>query len=228
MFDTVTLDPSREISLLIELINKVSRRKVADAFLSSLSTRQLDWRSALGSYAVFQHIQPHATEKIENRCRVCGFYLNEGVEKDLNVLNFERFKWGGVRHDDVVYATMDLGLFLKETIPEPTFNDIRIFREILSAIKAAPAKTSSANLHIQFAKVLKSNKSERDILVAILGLCGILGTPAHPGYSGEFIPAGDRILPQRRFVDMRYPACWWNADIGINQNWLSAYFGHVL
>lgn len=228
MFDPVTLDHDQAIAEVIELVAKLNRRRVADAFLASLSSRRLDWRSALGSFSVFQHIQPHVPAKMEHRCRICGLYLTGGVEHDLNVLNFERFKWGGVRHDQVVYAVMDLSLFLKESVPEPSAADIEMFRSIVAAIDGAPQNTSSANLHSHFAKILKSNKSERDVLVAILGFCGVLETPTHSGYSSTFLPVGERCLPDRRFVDMPYPACWWQGDIGINQKWLLEFFGHVL
>lgn len=233
MFDPVDIDRDQGIAQLIELVAALSRRRVADAFLASLSTRRLDWRSAMGSFAVFQHIQRHAAEEMEGECRICGAYLTgddeqDDDEQDLNVLNFERFKWGGVRHDQVVYAAFDLRQFLKESSPQPTAADIEIFRRIISAIDQAPQNTSSANLHAEFAKVLKSNKSERDVLVAILGFSGILETPEHPGYSSRFILAGERSLPDQRFVKMAYPACWWRGDIGINQLWLSEYFAHVL
>lgn len=228
MFDPVDIDHDQGVDQVIELVAALSRRAVADAFLASLSTRRLDWRSAMGSFAVFQHLQRHTPEKMENKCRTCGSYLTGGVEQDLNVLNFERFKWGGVRHDQVVYAAFDLSQLLKESLPQPTAADIEIFRGIISAIDQAPQNTSSANLHAQFAKVLRSNKNERDVIVAILGFCGILETPEHPGYSSRFVPAAERSLPDRRFVDMSYPACWWRSDIGINRRWLSEYFAHVL
>lgn len=228
MFDPVHLDHDQGIAQVIELVAALNRRAVADAFLASLSTRRLDWRSAMGSFAVFQHIQRHADEKMEHKCRVCGSYLSGSFEQDLNLLNFERFKWGGVRHDQVVYAAFDLRQFLKAPLPQPTAADIDIFRRIISRIAQAPRNTSSANLHGEFAKVLKSSKSERDVFVAILGFSGILESPEHPGYSGRFVAAGERSVPDRRFVDMPYPACWWRGDIGINQLWLSEYFAHVL
>ncbi len=226
MFDPVKLDHAETLNKLSTSIRSLNKRIVADGFLSSLSTRRLDWRSALGSYAVFQNLPAHIPTKDGRRCNICGFYLNDS-EHDLNVLNFERFKWGGVRHDDLVYAAMDLDLFLKNTPPPPTVEDIQIFRNIVSEIANSP-KVSSAALHTSFSKTLKSNKSERDFLIAIFGFCGILGTPEHPGFTDSFVPFNRRELPDRHFVDMPYPACWWRSDIGINQSRLKEYFGHVL
>ena len=227
MFDPVQLDHGQAVALLFKSINKLTRRVVVDAFLASLSTRRLDWRSALGSYAVFQHLPTHGPSGDGRRCNTCGFYLQDS-EQDLNVLNFERFKWGGVRHDQLVFAAMDLELFLEGMPPIPTIEDIQIFKNVISAITNVPSNVGSGALQSHLAKALKSNKAERDVLIAILGFCDILSTPDHPGFTDRFISIGHRELPNRHFVDMPYPACWWRDDIGINQARLQEYFGHVL
>ena len=227
MFDPVQLDHTQAQELLSKSLKKLDKRMVADAFLASLSSRRLDWRSALGSYAVFQHLPVHSSGGDDSRCRICGFY-SKVCEHDLNVLNFERFKWGGVRHDQLIYAAIDLDLFLDNTPLIPTDEDIQIFRSVISAITNSPSNVGSAALHSHFSKALKSNKAERDVLIAIFGFCGILETPDHPGYTDCFIPIDQREIPDRHFVDMPYPACWWQGEVGINQARLREYFGHVL
>lgn len=227
MFVPVVLDHKRAQSELRNSIQLLDRRRMADAFLSSLSTRRLDWRSAFGSYVVFQHMPAHNELAAGGRCGICGMYLNHS-EEDLNVLNFERFKWGGVRHDQVAYAAFDLCQFIQEAADRPVADDLKIFRDLVEAIRAVPVGTTSAGLQAHLPKGLKSNKAERDILVGLLGFCGILGTPTHPGYSDSYVPSSDRCLPDRRFVEMSYPACWWDASTGLNETKLEQYFGHVL
>jgi len=227
MFDPAHLDHAQTVEQVLGAIGRLERRTVADAFLASLSTRRLDWRSALGSFAVFQHLPSHEPHIEDRRCKICGLYSTERAV-DLNVLNFERLKWGGVRHDHLEYAALDLGLFLEGPRPTPTSDDIRQFIDILSSIESAPEKTTSALLQSYFPKGLKSNKAERDQVVAILGFCGILGTALHPGHSDAFVPSDRRDLPDRRFIDMSYPACWWRREDGVNQRFLTEYFGHVL
>ncbi|MDO9177156.1 MAG: hypothetical protein Q7U16_02340 [Agitococcus sp.] len=228
MFDAVVPNHVQTVSRLLELIGKVDSRWVADAFLASLSTRRLDWRSALGSYAVFHAMPDHPPEQQgRNPCSDCGMWLTDGAT-DLSIFNFERFKWGGTRHDFPEYAALDLELFLESEVPSPTSEDIQIFHNLLTAIAGLPPRVSSAALQAHLSKVLKSNKSERDNLVAILGYCGILATPEHPGFAEQFVPYNKRRLPDRHFVDMPYPACWWRSENGINQDRLQHYFGHVL
>lgn len=227
MFDPVHMGHAQAVAAVCDLVQRLDRRTVADGFLASLSTRRLDWRSALGSYAVFQHFALHEPPGPERRCAVCGVYPDH-PHHDFNVLNFERLKWGGVRHEHVVYAAMDLDLFLKDPPPAPNDEDVSIFHAVIGHIRNAGTETTSANLHAVFAKAIKSNKNERGRMVAILGFCDVLADSTYPGFSDAFVPVARRSSPNRRFVDMSYPACWWEARMGINEDRLSEYFGHVL
>jgi hypothetical protein len=227
MFEPIKIEHSQILSRIGTTVSKLEPRALADAFLASLSSRHLDFRSVLGSYAVFRHLPHHNPSGVRRGCGFCG--LDWSIDLvDLNVLNFERLKWGGVRHLSPVYAAMDLELFLRAAPPSPTPEDIRIFRDILSTVESAPRHVTSGDLQKCLAGILKSNKAERDVLVAILGFCGILEAPDHPGFSRAFIPVGERSLPRRRSIDMPYPACWWTRDEGINLEAVDGYFGHVL
>lgn len=227
MFEPVHLNHEQAISVVRELVVRLDRRTVVDAFLSSLSTRRLDWRSALGSYSVFQHLVPHEPKVVAGRCEVCGFYV-KATEQNFNVLNFERTKWGGVRHAHLAYAAMDLGLFLNRPAPPPTSDDVTIFQAMVEAVRNVESDVTAATLQSRLPKTLRSNKAERDVVVAILGYCDVLARPPHSGFSNAFIPASCRALPPHRFVDMAYPACWWNGEMGINETALKEYFGHLL
>ena len=228
MFDPVRVSHDDIVKRVIAAVRGVKRQAVADAFVVSLSSRRLDLRSALGSFAVFQHIGKHSAPHEREPCQVCGAYRDRKQREDLNVLNFERFKWGGVRHGQPLYASMDLELFRKLARVTPTPEDVAVFKGVLKAIEAAPVKTSSAVLQKYMAKAFKSSKAERDVSVGILGYCGILVTEAHPGFMRRFVPWSERELPERHFVDMAYPACWWQRSDGINQEALAYWFGHVL
>lgn len=228
MFDEVRLSHDDVIARALSAVRAVDRESVADAFVASLSSRRLELRSALGSFAVLQHFPRHHIPTERDACPVCGAYDHASGPEDLNVLNFERFKWGGVRHDEPLYAALDLELFARLKPPSPAPDDVRLLRAMLDAIEATPPDTSSASLEKHLAKVIKSNKAERDVLIGILGLCGILGTAAHPGYLRQFVPASARELPSRRFVDMAYPACWWTRADGVSEQAVAYWFGQLL
>lgn len=228
MFDSIRVSHDDIVKRAISAVRKVKRQAVADAFIVSLSLRRLDLRSALGSFAVFQRFAKHLAPRGRTPCPECGEYNGKPEAEDLNVLNFERHKWGGVRHDHPLYASMDLELFHKLSPVAPTAAEVAVFKGVLKGIENAPARTSAAVLQKHLAKAVKSSKAERDVLVGIFGYCGILATRAHPGYTRNFVAWSDRDLPERRFVDMAYPACWWQRSDGINQEALAYWFGHVL
>jgi hypothetical protein len=100
MFAPIQLSHADIVKRAESAVRGVQRQAVADAFMVSLSTRRLDLRSALGSCAVLQHFPQHVTQRQAGPCNVCGEYVRTADTVDLNVLNFERFKWGGVRHDN--------------------------------------------------------------------------------------------------------------------------------
>jgi hypothetical protein len=228
MFEPVSVDHDDLIGRIVDARDKLEPRSVADAFLASLTTRRLELRSVLSTYSIFRHIPAHRANFVGKACAVCGLYGPSDQAEDLNVLNFERFKWGGVRHDQPLYAALDLELFLKESPPFPTVDDAKLFRTIISALRAAPPSTTSAQVHRYLPKSLKSNKAERDVVVAALGFSGILATGARRSYRARFVSPIERELPDRRFVDMAYPACWWSAADGLDESALSEYSSHVL
>jgi len=98
----------------------------------------------------------------------------------------------------------------------------------MQVIEQLPSGISGAALQGKMSSIFKSNKGERDMLVAILGYCGVLATPGHPGFAEAFVPDNQRALPHYHFVDMPYPACWWGSEYGIDKARLNAYFGHIL
>ena len=226
MFDPVIGNHAEFVERLYIEVARCNRVDAANAFLASLSSRRLDWRSALGSYAVFHLMKPHTYSEDSRSCGHCGMYLTKHLI-DLNILNFERIKWGGVRHSQVEYALLDLTLFNECPSPVPTSEDFEIFRELIDTCRRVEKQVTSSALHKHLPQRVKGNKAERDILIAILGLAGILAIAEHPGFASTFIPVSARELPNRRFVDMSYPTCWWSGEAGVNEGALAYFFGHV-
>jgi hypothetical protein len=227
MFDHVRMTHSDVVTRAIAAVQGVERRAVADAFLVSLSSRRLELRSALGSFAVLQHFAAHDAPRPRAACAVCGVH-NRDLLADLSQLNFERFKWGGTRHDEPLYASRDLQLFQELPAVVPDTADVGIFKGLLKAIEAVPPETSSAFLQKHLATAFESNKREREAMLEILGICGILAPADHPGYVHRFVPYSERKPPAWYSDELAYPACWWNGIDGINQEAVSYWFGHVL
>lgn len=196
MFEPLTVSHDDCIERIIEIRNKITFEDVAKAFLSSLSTRRLDWRSSISSYSIAKLFTSHAYTPIasghfyENgeivhtgyTCEVCknlkyGIVGNETYENtDLNVLNFERIKWGGVRHGELIYTLFDLENFKKEQITEPAKEDIVIFKAILEMTNTCEKGDFPSVLRDKIKDIpdLRSNKDERSTILEILASINVL------------------------------------------------------
>jgi len=194
----------------------VTLEGVSEAFVASLETRRLDLRSALGSYAVARHLSEHRFDPTPGQvgCAVCGLPSGPAAT-DLNILNFERFKWGGVRRDDLRYIAFDLDQFVRAPKAPVTDAAVTLGRQLLDALGSAAPDLTAAAVAGQL-KALPGNAQERSVVVDILGVCGVLNTPGHPSHRETFQPLSGRELPDRRFVDQAYPACWWTGAHGLD------------
>jgi hypothetical protein len=223
-----TVDHDGLVETARSVASQVSIEDVSRAFVASLSSRRLDLRSALGSFAVARLLPEHRWTPAPGRqgCAVCGL-KSARREEDINILNFERFKWGGVRRDDIAYVVFDLQQFQRAPKLQPTEADIALGRDLIAALRTAPSKMTGAQAQGRIA-MLKSNKSERDTLIDILGVCSILETPDHQGYYSQFTPVSERVLPEYRFVERTYPVCWWRGANGINDAALALFIPQLL
>jgi hypothetical protein len=70
---------------------------------------------------------------------------------------------------------------------------------------------------------LASSKPERQVLIEILGYCGILQHPDHPGFLEEFRAFSARQGGGRG--DWTYPVEHWRGRHGVNAEALAFWFG---
>ena len=207
------------------IADKIEKQDVTNAFLFSLSTRKLEYRSALASYYYIKSVPVHSDTGHKGYCYVCGcsaFSTNPNEPKNeydygLNGFNFERYKWGGVRHGNLAYAKFDVEEFMKLPKVTPTDEDIKIFHAILNSAKNLPPKSKARKYALQIVneKILKTNKDEIAILLGILGFCDIFNSNDAKGYLHSFTDLADR-NPKEHHNDMLFPLHRWCAEDGIN------------
>ena len=227
MFDPIELTHDDIVERLLGVRECISLREVADAFVASLSTRRLDLRSALGSFAVASHFPDHrlaietSTRVPSGRlhCHICGLYGGPHAEgQDLNILSFERYKWGGVRHFDPLYCSFDLAQFEKTDRLKPTVEDYMILAKVIQVATGLAPNARANSLESCIAKVVRSNPSERRVLIQILAYCGVLKPSGRSGFLQAFTSAEhqNRDRPSDGKNDWRYPAIWWRGADGVN------------
>jgi hypothetical protein len=205
-------------SRLQAAFSAVTAEQVGAAFLASLSRRQPVLRSALASYALARVFPSHTMSRDHSRrCSICGYHRPD----NRNVLNFERYKWGGVRHLDPHYAAFDLEEFARLDVPSPVDEDLELFRRIVDAARQLPPTARAGQLEKAVSAFLPSNQNERRVLLEILGIVGILAGDAHPGFLDAFVPPAAQTRPPVGTIDWAYPISWWRggtvSDRGLRQ-----------
>lgn len=228
MFDPVSLDHNEIIKWFLRVFDETSKKHIVKCFLSSLSIRRLDWRSGLSSYALGRHCPKHNFSINSNVfCRTCGM-IERKEQHNINILNFERFKWGGVRLSDPLYAAFNLEILNKEITPNPTKEDIAIFNEIIETIKYSDQTDKPGHLEKKLASIIKSNNYERRVIIEIMGICGILETENHKGFFDSFVSYTNRPVRPVNKTDWSYPVDWWTGKDGLNESALEFYFSEYL
>ena len=216
---------------LRNVLKKLSAEDIANAFLYSLSTRRLEYRSALGSYYYAIAIPDHSHDT-SHTCYFCNWRPImewDSLEKGLpgyNTYNFERYKWGGVRHTHPEYALFDLEQILLLPKVTPTKEDRTILKSILHAAKELPPnkKAGAYRQLITKKKLLASNKNEVGVLLNILGICGVLSGANAPCYCDRFVDVYHR-SPKEHTNDFTYPVNWWHISDSINEDRFLKVFG---
>lgn len=228
MFDELILDHDGAVQKCIKECNSIEKSIVAKAFVSSLSSRRLDIRSGLSSYVCGEKLPLHKYMQDDNNshsksCMFCTESKNNNPI-DLNVLNFERHKFGGVRHLQPSYIWFDLMLLSKENIEEPTKEDVDILNGIFIALSQISSNTlSGADKALK--AVLRGNKNEREGIVAALGYCGVLKIPDYNPMHQRYIPFHDRKHSNYSKSDWPFPSDLWRPDFGLDQESINYWFG---
>lgn len=217
---------------LSDAVSKITAEDVANAFLYSLSSRELQYRSALGSYWYAKAIPYHECDSQNTKCDVCmwdtynDLSCSKEYKNEYNTLNYERYKYGGVRHTYAQYALFDLEEFLKLPKVEHTKEDIEILYRIFECVYELEPKNKAGSLQklISSKKILKSNKNEISTILDIFGICGILESKEHHCYDEGFYDCINRNPPELT-NDYAYPVNWWRAQDGINKERVKVVFG---
>lgn len=190
MFPRYTFTHDKLLKDLHGAVSALSPKQVAGAFLASLSTRRNDLRSGLATYTLASQLKPHKFVSDDRIwCTHCRGTKSE-QDEDLDVLNFERHKWGGVRHEQPLYQYLDLKALRAALPATPEADDLAIFAKILKTIEASPANDGASKLEKRLADVLPSSKQERNQLLEILALSGVMAPKQERKSPGEWGLAG--------------------------------------
>jgi len=167
MFDRLTTSHDGCVHRLRQLHDEIlSKDLVVKVFLHSLSTCKVYLRSAL---SITDRLPIHTYDErpVElvsySACGYCNEHKvmsNEAyINEDLNVLNFERIKWGGVHLNWLLYCLLDLECLAKE---QETFTvckeDIAILEQMIEVVESCKDTDAARQLEKRWKDVFKSNQ----------------------------------------------------------------------
>ncbi len=227
MFDPIINNHDLIIKKCVEICKETNKRTVVNAFISSLSSRDLGQRSSLSSFACGQNLPLHQKrEQDKFSCSICSEFVKNNTV-DLNILNFERLKFGGVRHLNPTYIWLDLSILSKYKISKPNENDIIILKNIIDTLKTASIRRLSETEKI-LKSIVESNKNEREGLISTFGFCGILNVPKYHPFHLKYTPACERDHSDYSKSDWPFPADLWLPKYGFNEESIDYWFGEYI
>jgi hypothetical protein len=225
MFDPIEITHDAAIARALEIREKIPPQMVGNAFLASLSTRRMDWRSPLGSLSAILHLPSHSFVKNDEGfrgCPLCGAYQSS-AKHEISILNFERLKWGGVRHEQPLYAALDLEWFCSLKHAEPAARDLDILRAVIDRVSKLSPADRPGNAEKAIRGLFPSNESERRTVIDILGLAGVLIPNGLPNFWNDYPFYVKRKQPSNK-NDWKYPVLWLTGSDGVNHDALEFWF----
>lgn len=217
-----------------QTLERLDKKRVTDAFLYSLSSRDLKYRPHIANYIFLKSIPTHDLVESSNEhgakwCDICSYYVNavhrDPHEECISYLNPWIEKWGGIWGDNVWEAVYFLDKFLEMPLVKPAKEDFGIFKELMHVVEGSDDNARPRDLEKAFSKIIKSNKGQRDMLIDVLGRISLLETEKHKGYLFKYTLPEDREIPRVYKIDWLYPVSWWRGKNGINKTAYDFLFG---
>ena len=212
--------------------DKADKEKYVSLFLSSLSTKNMNWRSGLSVFAILQTFPNHKFKLVENQkpsrispCDFCSSYEQIEIDTELVEESFEEI--GGLTGFDL----LDYFYYLNKTnelaLIKPKEEDFDIFSKILEILaNADDEETVKKSIQTKISKIkgFKSDSEQRQALLETLGYCSILETEKHKGLLHQYTNLA--VAPTKTHSsDWNYPVDWWLGKNGLNMKALKFWFG---
>jgi len=204
-----------------------SAMEARDAFIASLGSASLRFRSVLGHYAYAANFPRHRFEPSLGEqaylCNVCGLSRSEDLDADEHAAFRAK---GDFSLADPVGAMLDLEDFKATVKPTATNSDFDLFDRMLAVVDALPVKSRATALVNAWSFVPRTNRYSRANMIATLGACGLFETIDHPSHLTRWVSAWEYEESPGAAGDMRPPEAWWTRADGVNRAVLNRLFRH--
>lgn len=208
--------------------DRIERRAVAAAFADSLLTRRMEHRSPLGSYAHALHLNTHrfSADGEHEECNECDFGKKETIS--VNEYTFRRLMWAGnVLQGSLGYICCDLASYSESNVHcNPRSRDTIV--ALVDGIRKLPRTAGLEELQKSIAGIFPSNKNERQVVLEILGYCGIIKPRDCPSMHKKWVPPCERPFPKHFYRrEWQSPASCWTGEDGVNEDAVAFWFGDI-
>lgn len=219
------------VERLLKVREKITIKEASDAFLASLGSQGIEYRTGLAPLAYSLHFPEHKYKKSPGSskiCAICG--MNQSENFDLTEMAYRKYDWGNGMRSEPFTVAFDLEFFAQLPKVKPTSEDIELFRKVLSEIESANPNDTGRKIADRLKTVVTGNKYTRDYFFESLAVCGLLETPDFPGFDKKFMTIwkaqGGGSRPNK-VVECDPPLSFWRAEHGINQESLSRFFPQI-
>lgn len=209
----ITLDQALDV--LEQVFEAVSLEDAAQAFLCSLSSRDMDYRYILASYVYARSwlsFDQGQTQEVPEK--LTGTFFNWVKQRGGGI-------WGTIGKP-IFYLEQFVSMERRTACDA----DLEILQAILQRADSMEDEASGSALAtaIRTAKLLPCNQAEAVGIVETLGILGILEAPGHPGFLHSFTPPLERDTGDLR-QSLSYPLNWWQGVDGVNWENAAEVFG---
>lgn len=237
MFEPLTLDHDDVIDEIKERAGGIPMKDAVNAFLYSISTGDLRYRTILSSVVWGKSLKPHkfvSTQRYHRNyqwCDVCSICFDEDTGKcNQNLNGYNRYRYFSGEQDicQAGYVLLDLREY--EKLPKVTYSAENI--RILNRIFGLAEELGMANKVVALQKLItqekffKATKNEINSILGVLSICGVFDTPEHKSAATHFTENINRGFEME--CDLFYPLNHWRGKHGINYDAVKKVFGPVV
>ncbi len=214
---------------------RLSRAAAAKAFLYSLSSGDMRYRTALSSLVWANALPPHTSAEAGRKkgaCEICGCThgLNGREKTDWNAYGVFRYlppMQYGKKPDFTCaeYVLNDLRAFEKLPAVEPCEKDYDILNGIFATVLSMkPHNMDTAVVEeIRRRRFIDATGNGIHCILGVLSICGILEGGEHKGFLYGFTNSGENDI--YRDGPTFYPLYYWRGKNGVNYAAVNGIFG---
>lgn len=204
-------------------LSNLAVASIADAFVASLGSAPLRYRSTLNSWAKVALMPDHEFADLGDNsgCAICG--VRPDVPEGERELIDGKESGTCLGYPEVYAALVDLEHFQTLDAVTPNERDQERLRQAVTAAIDLPEKGRATD-YVKALRGLGKSPTERETIAATLAAVGVLRSPDQPAMTERWTSYWERNESPNLATELEWPLRWWRAEHGINADALATFF----